>query len=169
MAKDMQRSKIERVEARLSAPVLTPLRVQQMVHDTLRSRWWGTRRPDVRAMTVQYGWRECTVHPSAARITQAQNPTYLTVMHALAHFLQPEGTVVHGPEFALAYLHLVTRFIGQSQGTTLRAAFRFEKIKTSTWSPEARAAASERSLQKRFTDAGDRARQLLAELEEEDE
>jgi len=169
MPKDMQRTKIERVEASTSVPILDAAYVQHLVDSTLSSRWWGTRRPDLRKLTVQFGWKACTSGINNTRICIASGPTYLTVFHALAHYLQPDESVPHGPEFARAYVQLVTRFIGEPQGNALRVAFRAEKVKLSTWSPEAKAAASERAVARQFKSAAERARQLVADLEGEDD
>jgi len=169
MPKDMQRNKVAAAEKRLPTPTLDSTRVQATVSEVVRSRWWGTRRPDLRTMGIQFGWKQCVVRPAVPRICLETNPTYLTVMHALAHHLQAKDTVAHGPEFALVYIHLVSRFVGTIAGADLRAAFKAERVKTSTWSPEARAAAQERSLTKRYAEAADRTRELLAKLEAQEE
>lgn len=71
----------------------------------------------------------------------------LRLMHALAHHMTDytiEGTGPHGPEFARNYLTAAKRWLGQEAKDQLAVAFATHRVKTRTWSPEARAAAKRR-------------------------
>lgn len=173
MPKDMQRNKVYRAEHIVLGKDPPQERFADLVvfvNQVTSSRWWGTRVPAIRSIVVgQTAGNHCgfATPPTTARFELSHHRrTGLQVLHSLAHFHQPKDSVLHGPEFAQAFLHLVKQYLPHLYGP-LRSAFTAERIKTSTWSPEARAAAKERSLTKRFNDAGDRARRLLAELEED--
>lgn len=178
MAKDMQRSKVYDAEAAILGPkpLLVPHNdLQAFVDSITRSRWWGSREPERRSLNVQTVTRFTCGHTlGTGRVghhiveLHTDRRTELQMLHALAHVLTINADPSHGYKFALAYLHLVKQY-SPSLYEQLRAEYRTRNIKRSTKSPEARAAAQERSLATRFSDAGDRARQLLADLEAEDE
>lgn len=177
--RDTQRTKIFNAEARVLGTFKSETLADliQFADTVTRSRWWGTRRPDIRKLTMMTtggnwcgaGWPRTGAPITSDRVeVSVHRRSQLHVLHALAHFLQPPESAWHGHEFAQAYLNLAKRWLPESE-PALREAFRFFKVKTTTWSPEAKAAASERAHQRRFTEAGERTRALLAALESDDE
>lgn len=171
MAKDMQRRKFYDAEAAILGPnpPLVPYNELQAFADRItRSRWWGSRQPARRALLLNFmATYNCGQAIGTTTIQLGDNQrTELQLLHALAHCNRTDPR--HGHEFALTYLHLVKQF-APALYEPLRAEYRTRNIKRSVKSPATRAAAQERSLNTRFAAAGDRARQLLAELEQEDE
>lgn len=72
--------------------------------------------------------------------------TVMDVAHALAHLVPfPEEQGRHGPHFCKAYLYIINRVVGATAKAELQAAMRAHKVKTRTWSPEARSRRSEQA------------------------
>lgn len=170
MTKDMQRAKIFRAEQQLSNQPMSPDAVETMVDTIARSRWWGTRRPDLRTIQVKDRPVRVCFSPQGDTggfgfIAPGTAPTQWHVIHSLAHLLRPHSD--HGPEFAMAYIKLTARFLGKDAEVAVRDAFREGRIRTYTHSPEAKEEAKKKAAQLRFTATIERARQLQAELEAE--
>jgi hypothetical protein len=175
MPKDTQRSKIFRAEKQLPAgQLLSWPEVDGMVDTIQRSRWWGSRRPDLRKITVRHSqaricFSNCDwIAPGALSNTSigAYGTNQWHVIHSLTHLLCPAGD--HGPEFAMAYIKMTGRFFGKESELAVRDAFREERIRTYTHSPESKEAAKKKAAQVRFLSTIERARRLQAELEAED-
>lgn len=174
MAKDMQRRKFYDAETAIlgpNPPLVPHNTLQAFIDQITRSRWWGAREPERRFLTVQTVVHfTCGTMLGTSKIghhildLQTSRRTELQVLHALAHVLTIEAEPSHNHEFALSYLHLVKQY-SPALYEPLRAEYRARHIKRSVKSPATKAAAQERSLNTRFAAAGDRARQLLAELE----
>jgi hypothetical protein len=172
--RDMQRNKIYAAENDLGVQLSWPTPVLHGMADQItRTRWWKSRTTVKGVTIVDSRSRGCGVWPwppsgSHCSVELGKDrQSELHLLHALAHLIQPRDSVWHGPSFAQAYLHLVRRFLPDSY-EPLRTAFREHRVKTQTWSEEARQAASERAIQRRFVEAGAATRDLLARLEAED-
>lgn len=173
MPKDTQRTKIFRVQDELgkNLPTLSADEAREVVDKIARSRWWGHRLPNRRTFVVQFGsgpWNPCSGMGDRLCLGMASTLKLPGVLHQMAHFLAPGTDPAHNHQFAAAYLQLVIQVMGKEVGNAMRSAYRAEHIKTSTWSPEAKAAAQARSGNKRLTETAERARRLLAALAEED-
>lgn len=156
MSKDYMRSRV--IEAEASILLATPSNTYGAIRDLYTrvsaSQWYQSRG-------VRGGIHECRCNDPSdwASISYKKN-SQLVLLHAFAHNIveQTEEPIAHGPKFTQAYLGLVKRFLGQDVRDRLAAAFLEHKVKTRTWSPEAKAGAKKRHATKELA-------QLLEDLQ----
>lgn len=145
--------------------------MQGIVPLIVKSRWWQSRLPEIdppnrRSLVVEWAqttkcaaerWEgpavqnpDGTVHRVEFRsieLARSKEIRVLDVYHALAHHLHPEDTAWHGPEFCKALLDLVKKFDPELH-PVLVEQFKADKVKTRTWSAEARERAKQRHAAK---------------------
>jgi hypothetical protein len=168
--------------------------VQEFVDTVLRSRWYRNRyriahpamarkatgllMPPKLSVTYRSDrWQDCEARyyaddhkaiwtPCNSGQSPSQ-PSILGALHALSHLIVTEQPA-HCPEWAMTYLKMVQQFAPTASFNAMRASFREHRVKTFTWSDDAKAAAKVRAAERQFKDAGDRARRLVAALEADD-
>lgn len=155
MAKDYMRSRV--LEAEASVLMTTPPNNYNALRDLYatveKSQWYQTR-----AVLGEIHDCRCGDPGDWGGISYKKNPQ-LVLLHAFAHNTveKSEEEIAHGPKFAQAYLAIVKRFLNQDVRDRLNAAFLEYKVKTRTWSPEAKAGAKKRYAKKELS-------QLLEDL-----
>lgn len=126
-----------------------------------RSRSWQSCKSTYYAMDHRALWTPCS------DIRSPSQPSELGCLHVLSHLLVVEEPE-HSPTWAMTFLKVVERYGSEALGEAMRASFKQHRVKTFTWSDDAKAAAKVRAAEKQFRTAGDRARALVAALEAED-
>lgn len=149
--RDSYRSRVYAAEGAARLPKISVSDLWHLRSRVLKSTWWQKHeRTPVFATTLTAGgkrWRTggCLDTQDTGSMLYRPNPQ-LRMLHALAHYTVEYGdeTQLHGPEFAKAYLAIVQRFIGREAKDDLQVQFATHKVKTRTWSPEAREKARQR-------------------------
>lgn len=105
--------------------------------------------------------------PGKKLFVSTYEASVLAVSHQLAHLVPvPDDQGYHGPEFVKAWLYIVNRYIGADAKRLLVETLRGYGVKTRTYSPEARARASDRMKIRMDRDTVDDLLALRQELEE---
>lgn len=161
------RSRWYRGRYRVTHPGITPPRTGGLLMPprvTLMSRsssWQGCGG-QYHALDHGLAWTPCTDARSPVQ------PTGLGALHVLSHLLVTQPPL-HGPEWAMTFLKMVQQFAPTADHNAMRASFRKHRVKTYTWSDDAKAAAKVRAAEKQFRTTADRARALVAALEADDQ
>lgn len=134
---------------------------RKLVDRIVRSAWWRKRRPDIAHFTLRRTGREhnyCVcefddgprrkIGNSAVLDLGSPNTTEVDVLHAVAHYLHPEDTAWHGPEFAKAMLDTVGKYLGMDERRRLAQLYKQHKVKTVVWSQEAKDKAKSRHAER---------------------
>lgn len=120
--------------------------------------WWKRRSirrgvPGQLAPTIVLDSYRChQVGSNTIKVWAPHTPvnSVLPTLHGLAHAIVGwDGPHPHGPEFAKMYLELVAHY-DKALGARLKEEFKNRKIKTRTWSPEAKEAAQRRAASKQL-------------------
>lgn len=143
--RDNQRARLYRAEGHqhmrfachlMAEPPLKQLAdLRAFVERLHSSPWWRQRfgghyRIDVRdgrGRQAAGGWRRPNGTGVVTLPRWARNR--LTVLHELAHAVQPRGSASHGPEFCRLYLDLVRRWMGPEFARRLRTGMRAERVR----------------------------------------
>lgn len=144
--------------------------VRKLVDRIVRSAWWRKRRPDIAHFAIEQSGRYnfCTIrYPdgmkkvggTAVVDVGAPNSAPFDVLHCVAHYLHPDDTAWHGPEFAKAMLDIVGKYLGMDERRRLAQLYKDHKVKTVVWSAEAKERAKVRHAERDL-------RALLDELKE---
>lgn len=132
----------------------------QWASKIVRSPWWRKRAPDIvkfELRTSQKGYcdyrflsQRMPGNPKAiTAIVWLPSDAYLAdLCHAAAHYLHPETTAWHGPEFSKAMLDIVGKFMGLDERRRLSALYKENKVKTVQWSEEAKERAKHRHAER---------------------
>lgn len=149
--RDSQRTKFYNAERTVPQTALGHQAAVAFGQKITRSAWWKKRHPRELLITGYARANQgCLVYKAQSAIF-GDADTKLKVIHNLAHQLvvateNPNEVAWHGPEFVRLYLQMVERYIGKDAKFNLTAIFRQNGVKTTTWSPEAKAKAKERAL-----------------------
>lgn len=192
--RDSQWGKVRDAIAEVPQDRLTNAPLQSFVDGVLRSRWYRGRYrlaypgaakkskgllmpPAVRIQSRASTWQSCegTSHAMDRALLwtpctdprSPSQPTSLGALHVLSHLLVREHPL-HCPEWAMNYLKMIQQYATTAEYNAMRASFKQHRVKTFTWSDDAKAAAKVRAAEKQFRTAGERARALVAALEAED-
>jgi hypothetical protein len=160
--RDSYASRVYNADATFKQGTLEIHRAEQHWADRIaHSAWWKKRAPDIVKFDLRHSGNvlcdyRFTKAPRAGgnpRAIQAvvNLPTdaYLAdLCHAVAHYLHPENTAWHGPEFAKAMLDVVGKFMGLDERRRLAALYKANKVKTVRWSDEAKDRAKHRHAER---------------------
>lgn len=177
--RDSQLRKVRAAEKVLSPQSLTGAEVQDLVRRVLRSRWFRNATNQVRTSPSQFGivvsdtsW--CNAEQKGL-VIRVPNKSNVGVVHSLTHLVVPPDTTHawHSPDWCRAYLDMAARFLDSTQSAfaqnpepsvALREAFKVQKVKLRTMSPEAREAARQRALNRKGDALEDDLRAMLERL-----
>jgi hypothetical protein len=131
------------------------------LHVRSRASTWQGCQAEYQSANHSAIWTPCADKRSPSQ------PSVLGSLHALSHLIVIERPY-HCPEWAMTYLKMVQQFAPTATSNAVRASFREHKVKTFTWSEDAKAAAKVRAAEKQFRSTAERARALVAALEADD-
>jgi hypothetical protein len=111
-----------------------------------KSKWWERRESEAAVGELVPRDLACANTYDLSSMLYGPAPQ-VKLMHALAHEITvyTEDMSAHGPEFAKTFLEITRRFLGQHVKDSLNVAFLQHKVKTRTWSPEAKQQARQRT------------------------
>lgn len=151
MPRDSYRSRVLAAENSVTNQRTTNHELIQMRARILKSKWWEKNRKQISpgGFMIRPNGQftlPCANYDDTSSMCYGDAAPMLRLMHAMAHHTvdYDDEASAHGPEFAKAYLAIVRRFLGQDARDALYVAFATHKVKTRTWSPEARQAAKQR-------------------------
>lgn len=131
---------------------------RKLVDRIVRSAWWRKRRPDIAHFEIRHSGRSnfCTVeYPGGMRkiggtavVDTSPNSAPFDLLHCVAHYLHPDDSAWHGPEFAKAMLDIVGKYLGMDERRRLAQLYKDHKVKTVVWSAEAKERAKVRHAER---------------------
>jgi hypothetical protein len=149
--RDSYRGRVITAEADVICDRTTLPDLRSLQQRVLKSKWWERRKDEaiVSAQTYDDG-RELpceNYHDLSSMLYTPVGSPQVKLMHALAHEITvyTDEMSAHGPEFCKTFLEITRRFLGQHVRDSLAVAFVEHKVKTRTWSPEAKEAARKRT------------------------
>lgn len=157
MKRDNYRNRVFAAEQEVPWQKVSGQEVTQLRNRILKSAWWKKNAAPTpagvygtvvsfKAANGESFWCHCARHDDTGTLLYGGGSPMLRLLHALAHHMVDYTLTddIHGPDFAKAYLTLAKRWLGQDTKDALAVAFAKHRVKTRTWSPEARAAAKHR-------------------------
>lgn len=150
MNRDSYRSRVAKAEADVTCEKTTLPDLRALQKRVLTSKWWERRKAEASVAAHHFGdGRElpCENYYDLSSMLYGQGAAQIKLMHALAHDITvyTDDMSAHGPEFAKVFLEVTRRFLGQHVKDSLNVAFVQHKVKTRTWSPEAKEEARKRT------------------------
>jgi hypothetical protein len=155
--RDNYRNRVAAAEQEVAWQRVGAAEVNNLRNRILKSAWWTKHRQPTRTVGTAVSlksaagefWCHCAHFDDTGSLLYASTgggSPMLRLLHAMAHHMVDYTLTddIHGPEFAKAYLMAVKRWLGGETKDQLAVAFAKHKVKTRTWSPEARAAAKHR-------------------------
>lgn len=133
-ARDTQRAKVYRAEKAIwtEAKPLTMEETRAYVHLVEKTALWAEMRRFKSPVDVGdgRGRRSAAAYASLNAITLprwGRQPA--VILHEMAHLTVSSTAAGHGPEFARAYLKLVSRFMGTAAAVKLRTAYAAQGVR----------------------------------------
>jgi hypothetical protein len=159
--RDNYRNRVAAAENEVAWTRVGSTEVTDLRKRVLKSAWWSKHVQDSRRVGTAISlksangefWCHCANYEDTGNLLYATHgigSPLLRLLHAFAHHMVDYTLTddIHGAEFAKAYLAAVKRWLGAEAKDQLNVAFAKHKVKTRTWSPEARAAAKHRVAMK---------------------
>jgi hypothetical protein len=144
--RDSYRSRVTAAEMDVTCEKLSLNDLRSLLQRVTKSKWWERRKDEATAGTVVPDKLPCANVYDLSSMLYGPAPQ-VKLMHALAHEITvyTDDMSAHGPEFAKTFLEITRRFLGQHVKDSLAVAFVQHKVKTRTWSPEAKQQARQRT------------------------